>query len=47
MENLNKVAALLDLYCLASGALINWEKSKAISASAKPRDIDWGQHIGL
>jgi hypothetical protein len=46
-SNLSKARAVLDLFCLASGAKINWGKSAAIWASKDKKEWEWGQEVGL
>jgi hypothetical protein len=46
-SNLNKARAVLDLFCLASGAKINWGKFAAIWASKEKKEWEWGQEVGL
>jgi hypothetical protein len=44
MERAQKV---LDIFCKASGAKINWNKSCAIWASKRDKEWEWGQKVGL
>jgi hypothetical protein len=46
-ENMEKTQKVLDIFCKASGAKINWKKTAAIWASKKERDWEWGQDVGL
>jgi hypothetical protein len=46
-SNLNKARAVLELFCLASGAKINWGKSAAIWANKEKKEWEWGQEVGL
>lgn len=46
-DNLDRVHRVLQLYCEASGARINWRKSKAIWASDATRNFEWGTELGL
>ncbi len=46
-SNLNKARAVLELFCLASGAKINWGKSATIWASKEKKEWEWGQEVGL
>ncbi len=45
--NMEKTQRVLDLFCKASGAKVNWSKSAAIWASKRGKDWDWGQEVGL
>jgi hypothetical protein len=47
MSNLNKARAVLELFCLAAGAKINWGKSAAIWANKEKKEWEWGQEVGL
>jgi len=40
-SNLSKAQAVLKLFCLASGAKVNWGKSVAIWAKEK-KEWEWG-----
>jgi len=40
--NLDRAQNVLNIFCRASGAKINWHKSAAIWASKKERDWQWG-----
>jgi hypothetical protein len=44
MERAQKV---LDIFCKASGAKINWNKSSVIWASKEDREWEWGREVGL
>lgn len=46
-ENLQRAYEVIDIFCHASGARINWDKSYAILASENPRNWRWGEHLGL
>jgi hypothetical protein len=46
-ENLDRAQGVLEVFCKASGARINWNKSCAIWASRIERIWDWGQEVGL
>lgn len=46
-SNLNKARAVLELFCLASAAKINWGKSAAIWANKEKKEWEWGQEVGL
>ncbi len=45
--NLDRAKGVLEVFCKASGARINWNKSSAIWASSRERIWDWGQEVGL
>jgi len=45
--NLDKTHGVLETFCKASGAKINWNKSAAIWASRKERAWSWGHEVGL
>jgi hypothetical protein len=45
--NLDMAKGVLEVFCKASGARINWNKSSAIWASRRERIWDWGQEVGL
>jgi hypothetical protein len=42
-SNLSKAWAVLELFCFASGAKVNWGKSTAIWASKKKRGMGMGR----
>jgi hypothetical protein len=46
-ENLDRAQGVLEIFCKASGARINWNKSSAIWASRRERIWDWGEEVGL
>jgi hypothetical protein len=46
-SNMERTQRVLDLFCKASRAKINWNKSAAIWASRKRKEWDWGQEVGL
>ena len=46
-SNLDRTLRVLEIYCEASGAKINWAKSKAIWASDNTRNFEWGTNLGL
>ncbi len=46
-ENLDRAQGVLEVFCKASGARINWNKSSTIWASRRERIWDWGQEVGL
>jgi len=45
--NLDKTHGVLETFCKASGAKINWNKFVGIWASRKERAWSWGQEVGL
>jgi hypothetical protein len=45
--NMDKTQGVLETFCRASGARINWNKSSAIWASRRERSWSWGQEVGL
>ncbi len=45
--NLDRAENVLNIFCRASGAKINWHKSAAIWANKKERDWQWGVEEGL
>ncbi len=46
-ENMERTQRVLDVFCKASGAKINWDKSSAIWASNKEREWEWGRKVDL
>jgi hypothetical protein len=46
-SNLSKAQAVLELFCLAFGAKMNWGKSVAIWANKEKKEWEWGQEVGL
>lgn len=46
-DNLNNMMIAMESFCKASGAKINWHKSRAIWASNRPRTWTWGEDLGL
>jgi hypothetical protein len=44
---MDRMQSILDLFCLASEAKINWGKSATIWASKEKRTWEWGQEVGL
>jgi hypothetical protein len=46
-SNLSKAQAVLDLFCLASGAKVNWGKIAAIWASKEKKEWEWGHKVEL
>jgi hypothetical protein len=45
--NMDKTQGVLETFCKAFGAKINWNKSVAIWASRRKRAWCWGQEVGL
>jgi len=45
--NLDRAQGVLEMFCIASDAIINWNKSAAIWASRRERTWTWGQEVGL
>jgi len=45
--NMERTQKVLDIFCKASGAKVNWNKSAAVWASKRPRTWEWGQEVGL
>jgi hypothetical protein len=46
-SNMDRMWSVLDLFCFASRAKINWGKSISIWASKEKRVWEWGQEVGL
>jgi hypothetical protein len=46
-DNMNRARAVLETFCKASWAKINWGKSATIWASKRSREWEWGQDVGL
>lgn len=46
-HNLQRAFGVLEKFCEASGAKLNWDKSYAIWAPDKERDWSWGEELGL
>jgi hypothetical protein len=46
-ENMERTQRVLNVFCKASGAKINWHKSSAIWASNKKREWEWGREVDL
>jgi hypothetical protein len=46
-SNLSKARAVFKLFCLTSGAKVNWGKSATIWANKKKKKWEWGQEIEL
>ncbi len=45
--NMVKTQRVLDFFCKASGAKVNWSKSTAIWANKRGKNWVWGQEVGL
>ncbi len=45
--NLGRAQGVLETFCIASGAKVNWNKSAAIWASKREHTWTWGQEVGL
>jgi hypothetical protein len=46
-ENMERTQRVLDTFCKASGARVNWDKTTAIWASKSEKSWEWGQEVGL
>ncbi len=46
-ENMERTQRVLDIFCKAFGAKVNWNKIAAIWASKREKDWEWGQEVGL
>jgi hypothetical protein len=46
-SNLSKARIVLELFCLTSGAKVNWGKFAAIWASKDKKEWEWGQEVRL
>jgi hypothetical protein len=46
-ENMERTQRVLDIFCKAFGAKVNWNKTAVIWASKREKDWDWGQEVGL
>lgn len=46
-ENLRKAFLVIEKFGAASGAKLNWDKSRAIWASSEARTWSWGEELGL
>ncbi len=46
-SNLDKAQNVLNIFCQASGAKVNWHKSATIWASKNKRGWHWGENVGL
>jgi hypothetical protein len=47
LKNLSKVRMVFKLFCLASGAKVNWGKSAAMWVNKEKKEWEWGQEVGL
>jgi hypothetical protein len=45
--NMERTQKVLNTFCMASGAKINWNKSCAIWASKRDTEWEWGREVGL
>jgi hypothetical protein len=46
-ENMERTQKVLDIFCKASGAKVNWNKTAAIWANKREKDWEWGQEVGF
>jgi len=46
-ENMERTQKVLDIFCKASGAKVNWNKTAVIWANKREKDWEWGQEVGL
>jgi len=46
-KNMERAQKVLNIFCKASGAKINWNKSCAIWASKRDKEWEWGREVGL
>ncbi len=46
-ENMERTQKVLNTFCMASEAKINWNKSCAIWASKRDKEWEWGREVGL
>jgi len=46
-ENMERAQKVLDIFCKAFEAKVNWNKSCAIWASKRDQDWEWGREVGL
>ncbi len=46
-ENMERTQKVLNIFCKASRAKVNWNKIAAIWASKREKDWEWGQEVGL
>jgi hypothetical protein len=45
--NMERTQKVLNIFCKASGAKVNWNKSAAIWASKRTKTWEWGQEVRL
>jgi hypothetical protein len=45
--NMNRTKAVLEIFCRALGAKVNWGTSTTILTSRRSKEWDWGQEVGL
>jgi len=46
-SNMDRAQGILNLFCKASGAKVNYNKMIAIWASKRSKNWEWGQEVGL
>jgi hypothetical protein len=46
-KNMERTHKVLDIFCKASVAKVNWNKIATIWASKREKDWEWGQEVGL
>jgi hypothetical protein len=46
-ENMDRAQKVLAIFCKASGAKVNWNKSCAIWANKRDKEWEWGREVGL
>jgi len=46
-DNMERTQKVLDIFCKAFEAKINWHKMATIWASKKNKEWEWGQEVGL
>jgi hypothetical protein len=46
-DNMERTQKVLDIFCKALGAKINWNKLCAIWASKRNKDWEWGREVGF
>jgi hypothetical protein len=46
-ENMERAQKVLDIFCKASGAKVNWNKSCAIWAGKRDKEWEWCREVGL
>jgi hypothetical protein len=44
---MERTQRVLDIFCKASGAKVNWNKTAAIWANKREKYWEWGQEVGL